>query len=137
MTDTTTMNGAQFRRHAGADPEMWAGAFLAAYAQAGADGVRTDADRLAFVAQWFRDAQEAAVAANWRDGLQQALATPRDKPSSFAELMATPEFQAIKRKFEERAAQADAVGRLVPPAGEQTLDARANAAKDQAAAPTQ
>jgi len=62
MTDTTTMNGAQFRRHTGTDPERWAAAFLAAYAQAGADGVRTDADRLAFVAQWFRDAQEAAVA---------------------------------------------------------------------------
>ena len=100
MTDTTTMTGAQFRRHTGADPEMWAGAFLAAYAQAGADGVRTDADRLAFVAQWFRDAMEAAVA------------------------------EAVAR-------DTAAVGRLVPPAGEQTLDARANAAKDQAAAPTQ
>jgi len=62
MTDTTTMNGAQFRRHTGTDPEMWAETFLAAYAQAGADGVRTDADRLAFVTGWFRDAQEAAVA---------------------------------------------------------------------------
>jgi hypothetical protein len=38
---------------------MWAGAFLAAYAKA--EGVRTDADRLAFVTSWMRDAMEAAV----------------------------------------------------------------------------
>jgi hypothetical protein len=60
MTDTTTMTGAQFRRHAGTDPEKWSEAFLAEYARA--DGLRTDADRLAFVTGWFRDAQDAAVA---------------------------------------------------------------------------
>ena len=64
MTDTTSMTGAQFRREVGADPEKWAAVFLAAYAKA--EGVRTDADRLAFVAQWFRDAMEAAAAhAKW------------------------------------------------------------------------
>ncbi len=60
MTDTTKLTGAQFRRETGADPEMWAGAFLAAYAQA--EGVRTDADRLAFVTGWMRDAMDAAAA---------------------------------------------------------------------------
>jgi hypothetical protein len=59
-TDTTTMSGAEFQRHVGPDPEQWAGAFLAAYAQA--EGVRSDADRLAFVTSWFRDAMAAAVA---------------------------------------------------------------------------
>ena len=63
--DTTTLTGAQFRREVGADPERWAAAFLAAYAQA--EGVRTDADRLAFVAQWFRDAMvEASRAGSLR-----------------------------------------------------------------------
>ena len=60
MTDTITMNGAQFRREVGADPERWAAAFLAAYAQA--DGLRTEAGRQGFVMAWFRDAMEAAVA---------------------------------------------------------------------------
>ena len=65
MTDTTTLTGAQFRRETGADPERWAAAFLIAYAQA--EGVRTDADRLAFVAQWFRDAMvEASRAGSLR-----------------------------------------------------------------------
>jgi hypothetical protein len=55
------LSGAQFQREVGADPERWAAAFLAAYAQA--EGVRTDADRLAFVAAWFRDFGDAAVKA--------------------------------------------------------------------------
>jgi len=53
------MSGAQFRRDVGADPAKWAAQFLAAYAQA--DGVRTDADRQAFVTQWMSDAMDAAV----------------------------------------------------------------------------
>jgi urease accessory protein UreF len=53
------MSGAQFRREVGADPAKWAAQFLAAYAQA--EGVRTDADRLAFVTQWMSDAMDAAV----------------------------------------------------------------------------
>ena len=63
-------SGAQFRREVGADPGKWAREFLAAYAQA--DGVRTDADRLAFVTQWMRDAMDAAarVARRERDDLQ-------------------------------------------------------------------
>jgi hypothetical protein len=47
------MSGAQFAREVGTDPERWAAQFLAAYALA--DGCRTDADRLAFTTQWFRD----------------------------------------------------------------------------------
>ena len=53
------MSGAQFRREVGADPAKWAREFLAAYAQA--EGVRTDADRQAFVTDWFRDAMNAAA----------------------------------------------------------------------------
>jgi hypothetical protein len=59
-TDTTTMTGAEFRREVAADPEQWAGAFLAAAAKA--EGLHTEADRLAFVTDWFRDAMDAAVA---------------------------------------------------------------------------
>jgi hypothetical protein len=55
------LSGAKFQREVGADPERWAAAFLAAYAKA--EGVRTDADRLAFVAGWMRDAMDAAVKA--------------------------------------------------------------------------
>ena len=58
--DTTTMSGAEFQRHAGTNTEQWAGAFIAAYAQA--DGLHTDADRIAFVAGWFRDYAEVRVA---------------------------------------------------------------------------
>jgi hypothetical protein len=58
---TEPLSGAQFQREVGADPEKWAAEFLAAYAQA--DGVRTDADRQAFVAAWFRDFGDAAVKA--------------------------------------------------------------------------
>ena len=58
---TAPLSGAKFQREVGADPEKWAAAFLAAYAQA--EGVRTDADRLAFVAAWMRDAMDAAVKA--------------------------------------------------------------------------
>ena len=32
-TDTTTMTGAEFRRHVGTDPHKWAEAFIAAYAK--------------------------------------------------------------------------------------------------------
>jgi len=57
--DYTVMSGAEFQRSVGVCPEKWAAAFLAAYAAA--DHVRTDADRLAFVASWLRDAMMAAV----------------------------------------------------------------------------
>jgi hypothetical protein len=60
MTDEP-LSGAQFARQVGTDPEKWAQRFLAVYAEA--EGVRADADRLAFVASWFRDAMEAAVKA--------------------------------------------------------------------------
>jgi hypothetical protein len=59
-SDTTTLTGAQFREHVGSDPVKWAKAFLAAYTSA--DGLRTDTDRAVFVAGWFDDAMEAAVA---------------------------------------------------------------------------
>jgi hypothetical protein len=58
MTDQP-MTGAEFRRHVGLDAERWAEQFLAAYAIA--DGINTPADRLAFVADWFRDAMKAAA----------------------------------------------------------------------------
>jgi len=60
MTDTTTMAGAQFQRTVGTDAEKWAAAFLAAYASA--EGLRTDADRTAFVARWLRDFADVCVA---------------------------------------------------------------------------
>jgi hypothetical protein len=67
------LSGAQFSRQVGIDPEKWAARFLAVYAEA--DGVRTDADRLAFVTAWFRDAMEAAVKAahsgDWRQLLSE------------------------------------------------------------------
>ena len=56
---TTSMTGAQFQREVAADPEQWAGAFLAAYAKA--EGLHTEADRLAFVTGWFRDFGEAVM----------------------------------------------------------------------------
>ena len=60
MTDTTSMTGAQFRREVAADPEKWAGAFLAAASEQ-RDGPAHEADRLAFTTQWFRAAMDAAV----------------------------------------------------------------------------
>jgi hypothetical protein len=61
MSDTTTLSGAEFRRHVGTDPAKWAEAFLAAVGGP-AVGARSEAERVALVAQWFRDAMEAAVA---------------------------------------------------------------------------
>jgi len=83
MTDEPQpMSGAQFRREVGADPAKWAAQFLAAYAQA--EGVRTDADRLAFVTDWFRDAMNAA--ASDAMGLAvQALRNPPDDPDDSRE----------------------------------------------------
>jgi len=54
------MTGAQFQRTVGTDPTKWAERFLADYARA--EGLRTDADRQAYVTGWFRDAMDAAVA---------------------------------------------------------------------------
>jgi hypothetical protein len=67
MTDHP-MTGAQFRRYAGIDPERWAEQFLAAFANS--DGVKTQADRLAFVTAFFRDAMQAGAAtaeAGWME----------------------------------------------------------------------
>ena len=61
LDDDQPLSGAQFIRQVGADPEKWAARFLAAYTEA--EGLRTDADRIAFVASWFRDCMEAAVKA--------------------------------------------------------------------------
>jgi predicted oxidoreductase len=60
--DTTTLTGAQFQREVAADPEKWAGAFLAAAGSEQRDRLPTEADRLAFTTQWFRAAMDAAVA---------------------------------------------------------------------------
>ena len=51
------LSGAQFQREVGDDPEKWAQRFLIAYAAS--DTVRTDADRLEFVTQWFSDFADA------------------------------------------------------------------------------
>ena len=53
--------GREFMRSAGIDPEQWAQRFLAAYAAT--DAVRSDADRLEFVTQWFADFAEAVLKA--------------------------------------------------------------------------
>ncbi len=59
MTDYTTMSGAEFRRAVGVNPEKWAEAFCQrVYAEEG-DG--TYEERVAHLADWFRDAMEAAV----------------------------------------------------------------------------
>jgi hypothetical protein len=58
--DTLTMSGAEFQRHAGTDAQKWAEAFLAA-----ADvetGCKSNAERAAFTARWFRDYAEVRVA---------------------------------------------------------------------------
>lgn len=67
------MSGAQFRREVGTDPQKWAREFLAAYAEAAPILVRSDAERLAFVTRWFRDAMHAAAAQTSRR-LDEALA---------------------------------------------------------------
>jgi hypothetical protein len=55
--DTTTMTGAEFRRHTAADPEQWA---EACYAAMRAPGDALDGPgRIAFLARWFRDYGEA------------------------------------------------------------------------------
>lgn len=77
MTDQP-MSGAQFRRHAGVDPERWARQFLQAYAQA--DVVRTDADRQAFVTAWFRDAMMEA--AGTAEAAWVELAARRDRDTA-------------------------------------------------------
>jgi hypothetical protein len=62
--DTTTMSGAEFQRHAGTDAQKWAVAFLAA-----ADvetGCKSNAERAAFTAAWFRDYADACVAEEGR-----------------------------------------------------------------------
>ena len=59
MTDQP-MTGAEFRRHVGLDPERWAEQFLLAF-RAGVPGLNSDAERQAFVADWFRSAMQAAA----------------------------------------------------------------------------
>jgi hypothetical protein len=58
--DTTTLSGAEFQRHAGTDAQKWAEAFLNA---AEVDlSCKSNAERAAFTAQWFRDYADACVA---------------------------------------------------------------------------
>jgi len=67
MTDTTTMNGAQFRREVGTDPEKWAEALLDA-AYYGADVPAAPwkhpwrPEQIALFAHWLRDYAEVCVA---------------------------------------------------------------------------
>jgi hypothetical protein len=60
VTDTTTLSGAEFQRHAGTDAQKWAEAFLDA---AEVDlSCKSNAERAVFTAKWFRDYAEARVA---------------------------------------------------------------------------
>jgi len=70
------MTGAQFRRYAGIDPERWAEQFLAAF-RAGMPGMNSPAERQAFVANWFRDAMQAAAAT--AEGAWMEVAKRRDQ----------------------------------------------------------
>ena len=65
--DTTTMSGAEFQRHVGTDAEKWAEACYAAMRAPSVYGDSLDGPgRIAFLAQWFRDAMDAAAArAKW------------------------------------------------------------------------
>src|SRR4029077_9711 len=79
MTDKPALSGAEFQRAVGADPKKWAEAFMqAATSISGTtpegdfqllhssrllNECHTREERVAWVAQWFRDAQEAAVKA--------------------------------------------------------------------------
>ena len=61
MTDTTTMSGAEFQRHAGTDAQKWAEAFVAAYVRDGmAEASATG--HAEYIARWFRDYAEVRVA---------------------------------------------------------------------------
>lgn len=83
MTDTpdyTTMTGAAFQRVVGHDPDKWAEAFvqratsittgshedgsLKVHASEMMHDAHTREERVAYVAQWFRDAMAAAVRAS-------------------------------------------------------------------------
>jgi hypothetical protein len=55
---------ADFRRKVGTDPAKWAEAFL--YAAEVDLSCKSNAERVAFTARWFRDAMDAAAArAKW------------------------------------------------------------------------
>ena len=58
--DTTTMSGAEFMRHVGTDPMKWAEAFFHSAAAGGE--CKNSAERIAFIARWFRDFAEVKVA---------------------------------------------------------------------------
>ena len=58
--DTTTMTGAEFQRWAGTDAAKWAEAFFNSAAAGGE--CKNSAERIAFIARWFRDYAEVKVA---------------------------------------------------------------------------
>jgi len=58
---TEPLSGGQFSRAVGTDPRQWAERFLEAYASAPIEETRTEADRIAWVAGWFRCAMDAAA----------------------------------------------------------------------------
>jgi hypothetical protein len=63
VTDTTTMSGAEFQRHAGTDAQKWAEACYAAMCAPAASGESLDGPgRVAFLARWFSDYAEVCVA---------------------------------------------------------------------------
>jgi hypothetical protein len=77
--DYMGMNGAEFQRAVGTDPEKWAEAFEQRMGRAVADSEFTLSAsreaRVAYMVGWFRDAMEAAVKAahsgDWRQLLSE------------------------------------------------------------------
>ena len=80
MTDDQPMTGSEFRRHVGLDPERWAERFLHAYIHR--PGAMNEAERLAFVADWFRSAMKAAAATSEEGWME--LARRRDEDDELA-----------------------------------------------------
>jgi hypothetical protein len=62
MTDQP-LSGAEFQREVAVDPEKWARRLYDAMEMQG-EALRTEADRVAFLARWIRDAMDAAVKAH-------------------------------------------------------------------------
>lgn len=54
------LSGAEFQREVGADPEKWAKRLYDAMEMQG-EALRSEADRVAFLAGWLRDAMDAAA----------------------------------------------------------------------------
>ncbi len=56
------LSGAEFQREVAVDPEKWAKRLYDAMEMQG-EALRSEADRVAFLTRWIRDAMDAAVKA--------------------------------------------------------------------------